>query len=340
MRGLHTVSKAWLITIGMVLVIFLGVLDTLTGQEISFSAFYMLPIYLVTWYVGRWPGFVASLVSALTWLSADYASGHIASHSLIPFWNMLVRLTFFLVMTFLLSELQKNEQKRRSLERIFFHDILNLVGSVRGFAELLRSTQVPSPQEIYDLIYDAADKSLEGIEAQRVLTNAENNLINLEPTELNSRILITLLVNMYRHHEVARAKTIKISDDTELMLFVSDQSLLSRVLGNMLKNALESTPIDGQVTIGCRQENRSVCFWVHNPTLIPEQIKKQIFKKRVSSKAGDRGLGTYSMKILTECLQGHISFVSDPSQGTIFKACYPLKPFDGKSFYAINPNDS
>ncbi|MBW2451685.1 MAG: HAMP domain-containing histidine kinase [Deltaproteobacteria bacterium] len=340
MRWLRTVPKAWLITIGLLLVIFLGVLDTLTGQEVSFSAFYMLPIYLVTWYAGRWPGIVISLFSASTWLTADFASGHVASHSLIPFWNMLVRLTFFLVMTYLLSELQKNEQKRRSLERIFFHDILNLVGSLRGFAELLRSSQVPSPQEIYDLIYDAADKSLEGIEAQRVLTNAENNSINLEQNELNSRILITLLVNMYRHHEIARAKTIKISDDTELILFVSDQSLLSRVLSNMLKNALESTPIDGHVTIGCRLENRRVCFWVHNPAVIPEHIKKQIFKKRVSSKAGDRGLGTYSMKTLTDCLQGHISFISNPSQGTIFKACYPIKPPESHLPAPGNPHNS
>lgn len=325
MKNVFAWSKPCLFTLGFILVLLLGVIDTLTGEELSFSVFYMLPIYIVTWYIGRWQGITISIFSALTWLVADYLAGHVFSHGLIPVWNMFVRLSFFLLTAYLLSELQKHEQRRRALERIFFHDIINLVGSVRGFAELLKDREINATQEVYEMIYQAADKSLEEIEAQKTLTNAENNEINLELAEVDSQHLLNLVVNLYRHHNIAKGITIQIAGDKHSVLFESDQSILFRVLGNMLKNALEGTASGGQVTVGCRQDKNMVCFWTQNAAVIPPEIKKNIFKRTVSVKGESRGLGTYSMKILSNKLGGHLSFTSEASQGTVFTACYPLQ---------------
>lgn len=44
-----------LIVTGLVLVGLIGLTDYLTGYELSFSIFYLIPILLVTWYVNR-PG--------------------------------------------------------------------------------------------------------------------------------------------------------------------------------------------------------------------------------------------------------------------------------------------
>ncbi len=325
MINLEQKSKLWIASSGFGLVLLLGVLDTLSGQEISFSVFYMLPIYLVTWHLGRWPGVAISIISALTWLLADYIAGGTPSHPLIPFWNMTVRLTFFLLMTYLLSELQETRQRRRKLERIFFHDILNLVGSVRGFAELLKDKEVHATQEVFDLIYNAADRTLEDIEAQRTLADVENDEQYIEPVEINSRLLMNLIANLYRHHDVAKGKTLTITENTEDVQFVSDQSILSRILGNMLKNALESTLPGGGITFSCYKKMGQVCFAVHNEEAIPESVRSQIFKQAVSTKGKGRGIGTYSMKLLTECLQGQISFTSSVREGTTFQACFPIK---------------
>jgi len=329
MKALSTLSKPRLVFFNLLLVLLLGVIDTLTGQEISFSVFYMLPIYLVTWYCGRWPGVAISVLCSLVWLAADDISGAATSFSLIPVWNMVVRLIFFLMMTYLLSELQKNEQRRRMLERVFFHDILNLVGSVRGFAELLKNNDVQATQEIYDLIYQAADRSLEDIEAQRALASAEKNELVIERTEVSSRVLMNLITNLYQHHKVAKGRTIVIADETENFQFVSDQSILSRILGNMLKNGLEGTKDGGRVVFGCRQEREQICFWVHNDAVIPDQPRRQIFKQGISTKGKGRGIGTYSMKLLTEYLHGEISFRSNEQEGTTFKACFPMITSEG-----------
>jgi len=72
-------------------------LDYLTGNEISFSIFYILPVFGTSWLVGRRWGVVLALVSSFLWLLADLYSGPHFSHYLIPVWNALVRLVFFFV---------------------------------------------------------------------------------------------------------------------------------------------------------------------------------------------------------------------------------------------------
>lgn len=80
----------------------LGVLDYLIGPEISFSVFYTAPIMLATWYGGKGAGVTVAVVSAAVWLTADMTAGSQYSTLLIPAWNTLVRLTFFLIILWLL----------------------------------------------------------------------------------------------------------------------------------------------------------------------------------------------------------------------------------------------
>jgi diguanylate cyclase (GGDEF)-like protein len=115
------------------LVLFLGAIDVLTGPEISFSVFYIFPILLATWLIGRRAGVFTSVMSAIIWRLADSLAGQTYSHPLIAYWNMLVRLAFFLVNTFLLSELQARLRRETSSARI---DPLTGIANRRQFYEL------------------------------------------------------------------------------------------------------------------------------------------------------------------------------------------------------------
>jgi diguanylate cyclase (GGDEF)-like protein len=115
------------------LILFLGLIDVLTGPEISFSVFYLFPILGATWLTGRWAGVFTSVLSAIVWRLADSLGGQTYSHPLIPYWNMLVRLGFFLVITFLLSELQVRLRRETDSARI---DPLTGIANRRQFYEL------------------------------------------------------------------------------------------------------------------------------------------------------------------------------------------------------------
>ncbi len=102
-------------------------------------------------------------------------------------------------------------------------------------------------------------------------------------------------------------------------------SLLLRVLCNMIKNALEACGKGETVTAGCARQDGHVEFRVHNPGCMPREVQLQVFQRSFSTKGTGRGLGTYSIKLLTErYLHGHVSFISTPEQGTTFSVRYPL----------------
>jgi sensor histidine kinase regulating citrate/malate metabolism len=68
-----------------------------------------------------------------------------------------------------------------------------------------------------------------------------------------------------------------------------------------------------------------VLFKVHNPGVIPGDIQKQIFQRSFTTKEGSgRGIGTHSVKLLTEgYLGGAAAFTSDADNGTTFTVEIP-----------------
>lgn len=125
-------SPLLLVSSGLILAIVIGLIDIFTGAEFSVSVFYLLPISMVTWFVGRGGGILISTASALTWLAADLYSGPVYSHLLVHYWNMTVTFGFFFVVTLMLSALKKALEGEKRLAR---EDSLTRVANVRYFYE-------------------------------------------------------------------------------------------------------------------------------------------------------------------------------------------------------------
>ncbi len=92
-----------------------GALDLLTGYELSFSIFYLIPVAIGSWYLGKNFGLVVCITAALTWLIVDFMAGNQYSHPAIQYWNASVRLGFFVVVANLLSRLRLTLELQTSL---------------------------------------------------------------------------------------------------------------------------------------------------------------------------------------------------------------------------------
>lgn len=88
------------------LIAILAAIDLATGYELSFSIFYIVPVSISSWYVGKRFGILVSIVCAIAWYTADHLSGHQYSHPTIPYWNSSVRLSFFVIIAYLLDRLR------------------------------------------------------------------------------------------------------------------------------------------------------------------------------------------------------------------------------------------
>ena len=114
----------------------MGLVDLVTGAEISFSIFYVLPVALAVWYDGMRAAIAIALASAAIWLAADLAAGSAYSSPLIPYWNSLARLGYFLIIARLLFLLRERLEFE---EKLADTDSLTGLANSRSFLEALTS---------------------------------------------------------------------------------------------------------------------------------------------------------------------------------------------------------
>ncbi len=190
--------------VGLVAVGLLGIADYLTGPDISFSLFYLIPLSLVAWTAGRWSGFLLSVISAAVWLRADIALGTVYSNPIAQYWNAAARLGFFLVVVQLevslkslnqhlgdlvqkrtaALEAQIAEQKRIEAERALLFD--EVTSSRQRLQSLTRQLIASQENERRLLARELHD------EIGQVLTAVKTNLQALQlsytPETLSSRL--------------------------------------------------------------------------------------------------------------------------------------------------------
>ena len=112
---LSKIPRTNLLTSGISSVVIIGFLDYITGPEISFSIFYLIPISVVALIAGAKDGIILSVFGAIAWFVADLFAGHVYTSTAIPYWNAGVRLGLFLIVTFSLSALTSTQKRREEL---------------------------------------------------------------------------------------------------------------------------------------------------------------------------------------------------------------------------------
>ena len=219
-----------------------------------------------------------------------------------------------------------DEKRRQALERIFFHDVINTAGCIKGLSDLMVQTEMGEAEikEMSGMILESSEQLLEEINAQRALSAAESGDLKPEAHKIESLELLAQIARQIRSHNVAKGKHIVVAADAARFAFVSDPVLLRRVLVNLIKNALEAAGPGEAVTLGAQLEELFVSFTVRNTAVMPPAVQLQIFARSFSTKGNGRGLGTYSIKLISEkYLRGQVSFISNANEGTRFSARYP-----------------
>lgn len=111
---------------GAVLVVLLGVVDYLTGPDLSFLIFYLIPVSLAAWFGGRRAGVLTALTGAVTWFLADVATRFPYVHFLIPSWNVIEKLGVFLIVAYIVSATKTaGDREKASARTDFLTEVLN-----------------------------------------------------------------------------------------------------------------------------------------------------------------------------------------------------------------------
>jgi diguanylate cyclase (GGDEF)-like protein len=109
-----------------------GLVDYLSGPDVAFSVFYLIPLSALAWVSGRDRVLIgaSALLSAVTWLVADLTSGAEYDHVWVSLWNTGTRLAVFLVVVGLLANLRETLGVAQRLAQV---DYLTGVANSRTF---------------------------------------------------------------------------------------------------------------------------------------------------------------------------------------------------------------
>ncbi len=130
---LYNRPKRGLTLISLTLVTVIGLLDYWIHWEIYMFAFYLLPIFLATWFVGKWAGVLTSFFGSTFWLAADLLSTHNYWQLWISIGNAIIIFSFYLIITYILMQLSKALDNKKELDQT---DYLTGAANRRLFFEL------------------------------------------------------------------------------------------------------------------------------------------------------------------------------------------------------------
>lgn len=218
-------------------------------------------------------------------------------------------------------------QRRRELERIFFHDILNATGAIKNYLLLLSDDVPDSMKADIEFLNTALAETIEDIHAQKSLGDAESLDYQTQLSEVSPREMCHSVMNYFKFHREKDFTRLSVIVSEDAAILRTDARFLRRILVNMVKNALEATTRDQEVRIryeALTDHPYAGRFGVWNPGYIDPVIQLRIFTRSFSTKGYGRGLGTYSMKLFGEkYLRAEVDFVSTEDFGTEFYILMP-----------------
>ncbi len=231
------------------------------------------------------------------------------------------------------EKLEQVETMRRQLIGDVSHELRTPLTAIKGNMEGLLDGVIPSSPEVYQQIHQEADRLAHLVDDLQELSRVEVGVYSLDihPVKISTLVQTTIK----RLQPQAQAKRIELHESlpSDLPPVMADADRITQVLTNLVCNALQYTPEDGDVTISVSRQGGEIRFSVTDTGIgIPAEHLSHIFtrfyrvdKSRSRQSGGGSGIGLTIAKHIVEAHGGHIWVESGgEGQGSTFTFSLPV----------------
>lgn len=199
------------------------------------------------------------------------------------------------------------------------HEIRNPLTTIKGFIQLNKEN---TSFEYSDLILSELNR-IEGITSE-LLSLGKPQAIQL--TLIDLRHLIENTLELLSPQALLNGIEFRLSDEEEALPVFCERNQLKQVFLNILKNAIESMPDGGVISVYLRKASAGECLIsVQDQGCgIPEELLPRLGEPFYSLKEKGTGLGLMICHKIIKQHQGSIAYQSQINEGTLVEIRLPL----------------
>jgi heavy metal sensor kinase len=238
----------------------------------------------------------------------------------------------------LLDRLSESFERQRRFMADASHELRTPVAILRGEAEVALSQQARSLEEYREslgVLHHEAERLTHIVEDLFTLTRADAGQYPLQPRDFYLEELVGECVHSARTLALAKKISLNFEEASESPIR-ADESLLRRMILNLLDNAIKYTPEGGRVTVTCRRAaDEYVLSITDTGGGIPADLQPRIFERffradkarsRSENDGGGAGLGLSISRWIAEAHHGRLELTRSNSSGSTFTAYLPAGP--------------
>ena len=218
------------------------------------------------------------------------------------------------------DQLAKSERQSawKKMARQIAHEIKNPLTPMRLSVQHFEKTLKSSDQDMTQKIKDFTLTMIQQIDAMTAVASAFSNFASLTKEFLEK---FSLEKEVEKISDLYKKDGVRFYTNHTNCYVKIDKTHLTRVLNNLIKNAMQSIPPEKKKQIEIKIINNGDCWGIKikdNGSGIKEEIRERVFEPNFTTKNSGMGLGLAMVKNIIHDFNGKISFITDLNIGTTF----------------------
>lgn len=315
----------------LVAVASIGLVDILSGPDIGFSLFYLIPVVVASWFAGRWPGLILAVAAALAWLVAETVNRGTLSLPATA-WNGFTRLVIFLAIAILIDRqrtsavrLEDVDRQRADFLRVLDHELPRPIEAIAALADKLdRSTPQHSAdrntvQELHRRAHELQFLARDFVSLGRL--QSERLLLTRTQSDLNEVVRESV-------RSIADKQRVIITLGSESPLVEADVDRLRQAIESVIRSALQHST--EYVNVAVRLDAESAWVDVSDRSHVPLRVDDRALfddPDRASDPravaVAERFLGLELARLLMEANGGSLDIESPSTMGSLVRLRLP-----------------
>ena len=230
------------------------------------------------------------------------------------------------------------EELKTNFLSLVTHDLKTPVARIQGLAEVLlrKSAErlIDRDKETLNAIINSTDELNRFISSILELSKVESNKLQLQKESRDINQLIERLVENFKAQ--TRARNVKLVATLEPLFPIRiDSGLISKVISNLIDNAIKYSPSGSEVRVESRELNDESGAWVEIKItdqgigMTAEELENLFTrfyraKNDTTTLIAGTGLGLYLTKFFVEAHKGRVEVESEKGVGSTFKLFLPM----------------